>query len=164
MLRGAGLRVGAVRVGDASPLSAIADELRDHPNEHDAIVLSMLSRGRSRWIEQDVHAEAVRRFDLPVLRVVEGEPSTIADFDPASIMPSPRQVVPDRERGRLTRMLGRVGIRHIVAVMLLYVVGALVLAIAYDRAFLFNDALALIVFTTLIGGLIAIERWAPTSS
>src|SRR5690606_34536661 len=68
MLRGAGLRVGSMRVGDASPILAIQDELREHPGEHDVIVLSTLPRGRSRWIEQDVYAQAVRRFDLPVLK------------------------------------------------------------------------------------------------
>ena len=163
IFRGAGLRVGAVRVGDASPVLAIQDELREHPHEHDVIMLSTLPRGRSRWIEQDVYAEVVRRFDMPVLRVVEGEPSTIADFDPASVAPVPRQTVPDAERGALTRLLGRVGIRHIVGVMALYLVGALVLAVVYDTAFLFNDALALVVFGVLIVGLLAIERWVPSS-
>jgi len=163
MLRGAGLRVGSMRVGDASPVLAILDELREHPDEHDAIILSTLPRGRSRWIEQDVYAQAARRFDLPIVRVVEGEPSPIADFDPALVMPVAREPVPDAERGTLMRLLGRVGIQHIVAVMALYLVGALVLALVYDQKFLFNDALALVVFGSLVLGLLAIERWAPSA-
>jgi hypothetical protein len=98
-----------------------------------------------------------------VLRVVEGEPSTIGDWDPASIARVPQQVTPDDERGALTRLLGRVTIRHIIAAMLLYVAGAMVLALVYDRSFLFNDALALIVFAVLIGGLVVVERRVPSS-
>ncbi len=163
MLGDAGLRVRAVRVGDASPILAIEDELRQHPEDHDVIVLSTLAQGRSRWLAQDVHQQALKRFDLPVLKIVEGEPSPFDDFDPTTAKRRERSMAPDSERGAVARLLGRVGVRHIVAVMALYLLGALVLAVVYDQKFLFNDALALAIFGTLILGLLAIERWAPSA-
>ncbi len=42
---GSGLNVAQAKVGDASPLLAIGDELRAHPEEYDAVVLSTLPPG-----------------------------------------------------------------------------------------------------------------------
>jgi hypothetical protein len=58
-------------VGDASPLEAIGDTLRDE--DFDAIVLSTLPVGASRWLKQDLPHRVERSFGLPVSHVV-GEP------------------------------------------------------------------------------------------
>lgn len=58
-------------VGDASPFEAIADALRDE--DFDAIVLSTLPVGASRWLKQDLPSRVERSFGLPVTHIV-GEP------------------------------------------------------------------------------------------
>ena len=67
---GSGLNVAQAKVGDASPLLAIGDELRAHPEEYDAVVLSTLPPGVSRRLRLDVHYLAERKFGLPVIHVV----------------------------------------------------------------------------------------------
>ncbi len=65
-----GLNVVRTGIGDSSPLLAIEDEMRSHPGEHDAIVLSTLPVGISRWLRLDVHHQAQQKFDIPVIHVV----------------------------------------------------------------------------------------------
>lgn len=60
----------SVIVGDSSPLAAIDDELRAHPEAYGALVLSTLPPGISRWLRLDVHRQAERRFGLPVIHVI----------------------------------------------------------------------------------------------
>jgi hypothetical protein len=62
-LRGAGLRVEGA-VGDADPLRAVADALRDF--RADEIVVSTLPQGFSNWLAVDLPADLRRRFSLPV--------------------------------------------------------------------------------------------------
>ncbi len=68
------LKVVRTTVGDSSPMLAITDELRKHPGEHDAIVLSTLSPGTSRWLRLDVHNKSEGKFGLPVIHVVANLP------------------------------------------------------------------------------------------
>ena len=65
----AGLRMAGTITGDASPLQAISDALGSVV-EFDAIVISTLPPGVSRWLKMDVHARARRQFGLPVIFVV----------------------------------------------------------------------------------------------
>jgi hypothetical protein len=65
---GYGLRVVDARAGDESPLQAISDAVgRD---VYDAIVISTLPQGVSRWLKRDVHSRARQKFGLPVTSVV----------------------------------------------------------------------------------------------
>jgi hypothetical protein len=68
-LEQAGLRVAGTMAGDASPLQAISDALGPVV-QFDAIVISTLPPGVSRWLNMDVHARAKRQFGLPVISVV----------------------------------------------------------------------------------------------
>ena len=62
-------------VGDASPFEAIADTLREE-EDFDAIVLSTLPVGASRWLKQDLPHRVERSFGLPVTHIVgEAEPA-----------------------------------------------------------------------------------------
>lgn len=61
-------------VGDASPLEAIGDALRE--DEFDEIILSTLPPGISRWLGQDLVHRVERSFDVPVTHVV-GEPEPL---------------------------------------------------------------------------------------
>jgi hypothetical protein len=65
-----GLKVAETKVGDGSPLLAIEDELRAQPRRYEAIVLSTLPPGISRWLRLDVHNQAERKFGIPVIPVV----------------------------------------------------------------------------------------------
>jgi nucleotide-binding universal stress UspA family protein len=68
-----GASVSRAVVGDASPLLAIADELRERPDGYDAIVISTLPIGASRWLGLDLPHQAERKFALPVIHVVSEE-------------------------------------------------------------------------------------------
>jgi len=70
-LRATGATVDG-RVGDASPVQAIADALL--VDDYDAIILSTLPPGASRWLKRGLPERVERRFDLP-LRVIIGAPA-----------------------------------------------------------------------------------------
>ncbi len=57
------------RVGDGSPLQAITDELTQHPG-YDAILISTLPQGRSRWLRMDLPRRVARQFSIKVIHVV----------------------------------------------------------------------------------------------
>ena len=81
-LREAGVQVVAARVGDGSPLQAIADELTQYPG-YDAIVISTLRPGVSRWLGMDLPGRVASEFSIRVIHVV-AEPSAIDTARPAS--------------------------------------------------------------------------------
>ena len=62
-------QVVTARVGDGSPLQAIADELTQHPG-YDAIPLSTLPPGMSRWLKMDLPRQVARQFSIKVIHVV----------------------------------------------------------------------------------------------
>ena len=66
-------------VGDARPLDAISDALRT--GTFDAILISTLPPGRSRWLKLDLPARARAEFGLPVVHVVSN----------ANVAPLPRR-------------------------------------------------------------------------
>jgi nucleotide-binding universal stress UspA family protein len=68
-LESAGIRVVEVRVGDADPHSAVADELRDAPN-YASIVVSTFPPGISRWLGLDLPARVRRMTESQVIHVV----------------------------------------------------------------------------------------------
>ena len=68
-LEAAGLSVSRTEVGDASPLMAIDDEIRDHAGAYDAIVVCTFPSGISRWLKLDIPHQ-VQRYGLPVIHVV----------------------------------------------------------------------------------------------
>ena len=68
-LEAQGIPVEAAKAGDISPLLAIEEELLAHPGAYQAIVLSTLPPGPSRWLRLDVHTQA-ERFGLPVIHVI----------------------------------------------------------------------------------------------
>jgi hypothetical protein len=70
LFEGQGVRVADTKVGDASPLLAIDDELRAQPQQYDGIILSTLPARISRWLRLDVHNQVERKFGIPVIHVV----------------------------------------------------------------------------------------------
>lgn len=66
----AGLKVDTARVGDHEPLQAIGDELEAHRG-YQAIVISTLPAGVSRWLKMDLVSRARRSFPgLNIIHVV----------------------------------------------------------------------------------------------
>ncbi len=70
LLERAGARIVGTRVGDESPLQAIDDELRQHPDYYDALIIATLPPRLSRWLKLDLPRRARRKFGLPVDHVV----------------------------------------------------------------------------------------------
>jgi nucleotide-binding universal stress UspA family protein len=68
-LKAQGIPIEEAKAGDVSPLLALEEELMAHPGAYQAIVLSTLPPGLSRWLRLDVHTQA-ERFGLPVIHVM----------------------------------------------------------------------------------------------
>lgn len=68
-LAAAGITVSRTEIGDASPLMAIDDEIRDHAGDYDTIVVCTFPPGISRWLKLDIPHQ-VERYGLPVIHVV----------------------------------------------------------------------------------------------
>lgn len=66
-LRGTGVQIEGM-VGDHRPIHAITDALVAQP--HDAIIVSTLPSGVSRWLKQDLPHRVERVFRLPTTHVV----------------------------------------------------------------------------------------------
>ena len=73
----AGANVVRTSVGSSDPLQAIAGELRAHPG-YDALVISTLHIGVSRWLRMDLIHQAGRKFDLPIIHVETQRTETAA--------------------------------------------------------------------------------------
>lgn len=144
-----GLHVERTAIGDASPVLAIEDELRLRPDHYDTIVLSTLPAGRSRWLLSGIGSQ-VAKFGLPVVHV-GGQPQ-----------PPRRSLLQRIPVPHFVRQLASGGERStimvIAALMLIYLVGGTLLALNVNRGFFLNDAMALIVFGIILGGL-AFASW-----
>lgn len=65
-----GLKLSRIAVGDEGPVAAVQDDLRENPDRYQAIVLSTLPLGISRWLGLDVPHRIRRRFAIPLIHVV----------------------------------------------------------------------------------------------
>jgi hypothetical protein len=68
---GKGINVTDARVGDASPVLAVEDELRRDPG-YDQVIISTLPPGVSRWLNLDSIARVRSRTALPVTHIPAG--------------------------------------------------------------------------------------------
>ena len=161
LLGDAGVRVIHSAIGDHSPLLAVEDELRENPDSYDVIVLSTLPPGKSRWLRMNVREHAERKLRLPVLHVFEGG----ADAWRESL--ERMRVFDDDSGGSSDAQESRAGLRLrgvsvelplILAAIGLYLVLMAAMAIAVDRRFFVNDAIAIVVFTGFVIGVLVSER------
>ncbi|MGH9197291.1 MAG: hypothetical protein ACRD1T_16320 [Acidimicrobiia bacterium] len=67
-----GLQISRIAIGDEAPVTAVQDDLRENPARYDAIILSTLPLGISRWLGLDVPHQMRRRFEFRVIHVVAG--------------------------------------------------------------------------------------------
>lgn len=149
-----GLEVLWAETGDESPLLAIDDELRARPGVYEAIVLSTLPAGRSRWVRLDTQEQAQRKFSLPVLPVHEGGEEAWDEALRRLERPARREPTPVEAPRRSWLRL-----EYVVGLMLAYLLATLLLAVFVDRGFLLNDLVAAIVFGVLITWLLAARRF-----
>ena len=70
VLRAAGIELAAAKVGDPTPLLAIEDELHEHPDMYDTVILCTFPPGMSRWVRMDTAHQVERRLDIPVEHVI----------------------------------------------------------------------------------------------
>jgi len=87
--RAAGARVTRTTIGSREPVSAIEDELREHP-PYDAIIIATLPLGVSRWLKLDPISRAREKTGLSVTHVIAtpGEHLlTTAGTAPGAIQP-----------------------------------------------------------------------------
>jgi hypothetical protein len=70
-------RVDGEVIDDASPVRAVGDVLIREPGRFEAIVVSTLPPGPSRWLKLDV-VDRLQAYGLPVIHVVETRQHSIA--------------------------------------------------------------------------------------
>jgi hypothetical protein len=69
-IRGAGLALEEVIVGDPDPFAAVGDAL--HARRFDAVIVSMLPRSISKWLAMGLPARLRRSVEVPVHEVTAG--------------------------------------------------------------------------------------------
>lgn len=67
------LHVTRIAIGDASPTTAIEQELAEHPSTYEKVILCTLPPGVSRWLGLNVLDETARRLNVPVEHIVAGD-------------------------------------------------------------------------------------------
>lgn len=70
VLRDEGIDLADARVGDPTPLLAIEDELRDHPDTYASVILCTFPPGISRWVRMDTAHQVERHLEIPVEHVI----------------------------------------------------------------------------------------------
>lgn len=161
-LRGAGIHLVRVLAGDGSPSIAVEDELRLHQQMYDAVVLCTRAPGLRSWLAGDIRTQIEAAAGLPVLHLHARSTDTWrrapaprsvrwsrwwaltrfapAEQDPTGSVPTRRQLLP------------------VLALMLLYLTAGLALAITVNRGFLLNDAVAILLYSSVVGGLLFLLR------
>ena len=155
----AGIEVVSWDIGDADPVLAIEDSIRTSGQPFDAVLLSTLPPGRSRWLRIDAPHRAQRSIDIPVLVAIPGdEEAWDASFEIfEEYQRSGRQPVETVERAP-RQFFSRPSIWVIVLLMFVYLAGSAVLALSVDRGFFLNDAFALVLFALMLGAIAFDER------
>ena len=74
-----GIHVAGTEVGAASPVDAVDDELRAHP-EYAGVVISTLPKEKSRWLRMDLPRAVGSRHNLPVYHVQAPSEWTVGDL------------------------------------------------------------------------------------
>lgn len=113
LMRECGANVTRTAVGARDPLSAIDDEIREHP-PYDEIIICTLPAGISRWLKLDLVSRARQHTRLPVTHVtVQQEwmppretPAAAAEMAPAAEEAAPVQREPAEVTAELMTAAG----------------------------------------------------------
>ena len=80
----AGVQLAETRIGDASPLQAVTDEMtRDPAPQYTAVIISTLPKEQSRWLRLDLPKQVQAQHGVPVIHVQ----ATVADLQRLQQMP-----------------------------------------------------------------------------
>jgi hypothetical protein len=165
-LEEAGVYLVRTLAGDGSVLTAVADELRSRPETYDAVALCTPRPGLRVFLDGDLRTQLEAREGLPVLHVYAGA------SDIWRRVPRPRipwlarwwaltRLAPSVAEAQGGAALSRRHLLPVICLVLVYLTGCLGLAIGVNRGFLLNDAVALVVYTAVIGGLFVALRSQP---
>lgn len=164
ILTAAGVHLVRTLVGVGSPLVAAQDELRENPDVYDAVILLTRPPRLLGRLAGNVRARLEAESGLPVFHAYRGwlEPWREGRQRP------PGRVARLWRRTRLEerREPGQPFLRPeppkardllpVLALMLCYLAGGLTLALTVNRGFYLNDAVAIVVYTVVIGGLLLV--------
>lgn len=147
------LRVDRADVGSASPVLAIDDELRTAREPYDAILLSTLPQGISRWLHLDVPRRVMSQHSIPVVHVADGEDAAWAasiairrDLAKGRRTPAPRTVV--TRPSRLDQSAWFLGIA--TALVLVHATLYGLLAIHVDARFAVTEVMMVAFFIAML--------------
>lgn len=162
----AGVHLVRVDVAAGSPVVAAQDELIEHPDTYDAIILHTRPRGLIARLSGNLRARIEDRSGLPVFHAYRGwaEPWREGRQRPpgrlARVWRRTRFEEPPRpgEPHLRPRPPQRRELLPVAALMLCYLAGGLTLALTVNRGFYLNDAVAIVVYTVVIGGLLLAMR------
>lgn len=165
-LREAGVYLVRVLTGDGSVLTAVADEVRARPETYDAVALCTPRPGWRAWLGGDVRTQLEAREGLPVLHLHAGASDVwLRAARPRNARVSRwwalTRLAPSTEEASRGPMLSRRDLLPVICLISVYLVGCLGLAIGVNRGFLLNDAVAITVYTVVIGGLFVALRSEP---
>lgn len=157
-LRRRGLRVERTKIGDASPLWAVEDELRTNPDAYDGVAIaSPVPAVGARLLGRDDQWRA-RALPLPVYHVFEGP----ADHLPRPLGEHIRWLLgrPAAFVSLVQRLLRRprLGLFVMMLPVIVYLSGGLALALLVNRGFLINEAIAAVLYTAMISAVVILER------
>jgi hypothetical protein len=74
-----GIHLASARIGAASPVDAVDDELRDNPG-YAGVVISTLPKEKSRWLRMDLPRTVEAKHRLPVYHVQAHPEWSIGDL------------------------------------------------------------------------------------
>lgn len=148
-----GLRVDRGGVGSSSPMLAIDDELRTDPERYDAILLSTLPQGISRWLHLDIPRSVMSQHSIPVIHVADGEDaawlaSAAIRRDLAQGRRTPARRMIMTRPSRLDQPAWFLGIA--VTLVLLHVTLFSLLAIGVDARFAVSEVAMVAIFIAML--------------
>ncbi|MFN8586008.1 MAG: hypothetical protein U0446_11940 [Dehalococcoidia bacterium] len=165
-LSAAGVHLVRTLVGVGSPLVAAQDELIERPDTYHAIVLLTRPPRLLGRLAGNLRARLEDESGLPVFHAYRGwlEPWREGRQRPPGRLarlwrrtrfeqrrdPTEPALRPEPPKGR--------DLLPVAALMLCYLAGGLTLALTVNRGFYLNDAVAIVVYTVVIGGLLLVMR------
>lgn len=162
LLEASGVYLARVVIGAGSPEAAAQDELIASPDTYDAIIVHTPPPGHVDRVRGDLCHRIKEFAHIPVFHAYRGaeEPWRGDRVRPPGRLGRLWQRTRFEERPppgaepRVRHVPTRREMLPVIALMLLYLAGGLTLAITVNRGFYFTDAVALVLYSVVVGGLL----------